>query len=167
MTRIGFRSTLVFSLLSGIDASASAQQADSIATRPFWAAYVGGSLNGPFQFIAGGQVWLRTPLAPLSIVPELAIGHGTSLFGGVGAHLATSSPGTRLYLGLNAGYLWMNTDDVEVFSGFLFTPKAGFLLNAPGISALFGDKAVGLLLEYQGLDWFSLHRALIGARWSF
>lgn len=166
MTRIGIRSTLAVSLLAGIGVSASAQQADTVATRPFWAAYVGGSLNGDFQFIAGGQVWLRTALALLSIVPELAIGHGTSLFGGVGAHVATTSPRTRLYVGLNAGYFWMSTDDTE-FNEFVLTPKAGFLLNAPGMSGPFGDKALGLMLEYQGLDWFTLHRALIGVRWRF
>jgi hypothetical protein len=166
MTRSRIGSTLVASLLLQGAGAADAQQTDSVRARPSWAVYAGGSLNGDFQFIAGGQVWLRTPLAPLSIVPEFAIGHGTSLFSGVGAHLATTSPGTRLYIGLNAGFLWMSTDDFE-FSELVFTPKAGFLLNAPGLSGLFGDKAVGLLLEYQGLDWFTLHRALIGVRWRF
>ena len=142
-------------LLAGRAPSAQAQQTDSAVARPSWAIYAG--FDEGFTFIAGGQVWLRTPVRPISLVPELAIGHGASLLAGAGVHIAPVSASTRPYVGISAGYLWMGSDD-DADNGIVVTPKAGILL---------GTKSFDWMLEYQGVDWFTTHRILVGIHQSF
>jgi hypothetical protein len=137
-----------------------AQQVDSSAGRSSWAVYLGYGEGS--QFLAGAQLLLKTPLQPVTLVPEVAIAHGASLLAGAGLHLSPVSGSFRPYAGISAGYLWEGDDD-DAKNAFVLTPKAGLLLGAPTL----GKKSLGLVLEYQGVDWFDQGRILIGARWSF
>lgn len=148
---------------------AQAARPDTALTpRPSWAAYVGGGWGGGFQFIAGGQLLLRTPLRALAIVPELAIGHGTSLLVGAGAHFMAGPGRVRPYVGLSVGYLILGEalGDIDG-SGVVGTPKAGILFDTAAPRGLFGDKSLGWMLEYQGVSFFDVHRVVAGVRWGF
>lgn len=164
MTRSRIGSTLTASLLLLGAGAASAQQADSVRARSSWAVYAG--LAEGTQFLAGGQLLLRTPWRPLSLVPELAIAHGASLLAAAGLHLAPAASRVRPYAGISAGYLWEGNDD-DSNSGFVLTPKAGVLFETAGLRELFGDSSLGWMLEYQGVDLFNQHRVVAGVRWAF
>ena len=105
--------------------------------------------------MAGGQLQLRTPISPLTVVPEVAIAHGASLLAGAGLHLSPFRSRLRPYAGLSLGYLWEGDDD-DATNAFVFTPKAGVLLDAG---------KTRMMLEYQGVDWLHQYRFLIGLRW--
>ena len=65
MTRFRIGSTLLCGyLLAGGAAPLLAQQPDSAGARSSWAIYAG--FDEGFTFIAGGQIWLRTPVRPIS-----------------------------------------------------------------------------------------------------
>jgi hypothetical protein len=165
MTRFLTGSTLSsLLLLPAPVASAQGQQLDSVPAGHSWAVYAGAGFGDGFQFIAGGQVWLQTPVRAISIVPELAIGHGTSLLAGVGAHVTPVSSGIRPYVGISASYLWVGSDE-EDGNAIVVTPKAGVLFDTR--APLFGERSLGWMLEYQGVDFFTTHRIVVGARWSF
>ena len=156
MTRFRIGSTLLCGCLLASQAGAAhAQQPDSTAARSSWAVYAG--FDEGFTFIAGGQIWLRTPIRAVSLVPELAIGHGASLLAGAGIHLDPLTSRFRPYAGISAGYLWMGSDD-DADNGVVVTPKAGILL---------GTKSFYWMLEYQGVDWFTSNRVLVGIRQHF
>ena len=135
-------------------ASAQAQGDDTLATRSMWGVYVGYAEGS--QFVAGAQLQLRTPIRPLTVVPEVAIAHGASLLAGAGVHLSPFSSKLRPYAGLSLGYLWEGNDD-DATNAFVFTPKAGLDVDI---------KSTRLMLEYQGVNWFSQYRFLIGLRFS-
>jgi len=156
MTRFRIGSTLLCGcLLAGQATSADAQQPDSAGSPSSWAIYAG--FDEGFTFIAGGQIWFRTPVRPVSVVPEVAIGHGASLLAGAGIHFDPLASRFRPYAGISAGYLWMGSDD-DADNGVVVTPKAGILL---------GTKSFYWMLEYQGIDWFTTQRFLVGVRQSF
>ena len=164
MTRSGIGATLLLVVRFGVTPLA-AQQSEAGPPRSFGVAYIGAGLS-EFQFIAGGQAWLRFPLPMLSLVPEVAIGHGTSVLAGGGVHLATTSESGRLYAGLGYYYLWWESGSAEL-KEFVFTPKAGLMVETAALRGLLGSSSAGWMLEYQGVDWFQWHRILIGARWNF
>ena len=164
MTRSRIGSTLTASLLLFGAGAAGAQQADSLRAPSSWVVYAG--LAEGAQFLAGGQLLLRTPWRPASLVPELAIAHGASLLASIGLHLAPVTSKVGPYAGISAGYLWEGSDD-DSNSRFVFTPKAGLLFNTAALDGLFGSKAAGWMFEYQGIDWFEQSRFLVGVRWTF
>jgi hypothetical protein len=154
MTVFKVGSTLgVVAWLGAAAPPAQAQTADSAVTRSMWGVYAGYGEGS--QFVAGVQLQLRTPLRPLTVVPEAAIAHGASLLTGAGLHLAPVGSTLRPYAGLSLGYLWDGTDD-DATNAFVFTPKAGLLLDA---------RKVHWMLEYQGVNWFEQYRLLVGVRW--
>ena len=95
---------------------------DTLTTRSMWAVYVGYAEGS--QFVAGAQLQLKTPIRPLTVVPEAAIAHGASLLAGVGLHLSPFRSSLRPYAGLSGGYLWEGNDD-DATNAFVLTPKAG------------------------------------------
>jgi len=138
----------------------------TVVPRPSWAVYMGGGWGGGFQFIAGGQVLLRTPVRALAIVPELALGHGTSALVGAGAHLMAGPGAVRPYVALSVGYLWLGEPLGAIDgSGIVGTPKAGILFDTAAPRGLFGDKSLGWMIEYQGVSFFKTHRVVAGVRW--
>ncbi len=158
----GFRvgSILVAGLLGLAATAAQAQQHDSLPGRSSWILYLGYGEGA--HFLAGAQLLLKTPLPPVALVPELAIAHGASLLAGAALHLSPLSGSVRPYAGISVGYLWEGNDD-DAKNAFVLTPKAGLLLG----TLLLGEKSLGWMLEYQGMDWFDQSRILIGVRWSF
>jgi hypothetical protein len=153
MTAFKVGSTTLAALLF-CGSSLPAQAPDSLRTRSMWAVYAGYGEGA--QFVAGAQLLLRTPIRPLAFVPEVAIAHGASLLAGAGLHLSPLSARVRPYAGLSLGYLWEGSDD-DATNAFVFTPKAGVLLDAG---------SVRMMLEYQGVDWLEQYRILVGLRWS-
>jgi hypothetical protein len=156
------------SVRAQVDSLAARLQAE-LARRPAASAYLGPSFGGEFQFIVGGQIALRSPARDLSIVPEAALGFGggTSALIGVNGHYTLKSTGTtRPYLGFGVGLLVVSDPlgDLEG-SNIVFTPKVGVTIESPGAQKLFGERATGWLVEYQGVDFFSLNRVLFGVRW--
>jgi len=150
------------------DTLAARLQAE-LARRPAAAAYLGPSFGEDFQFVLGGQIVLRSPAHQLAIVPEAALGFGgnTSAYIGVNGHYNLSASGkTRPYVGLGLGLLVLSgpLGDMEG-SSIVFTPKFGVTIDSNGAKKLFGERATGWVVEYQGVDFFSLNRLLFGVRW--
>ena len=98
----------------------------------------------------------------MALVPEVAIAHGANLLAGAGLHLSPVTGSVRPYAGISVGYLWEGNDD-DATNAFVLTPKAGLLLRVLTL----GERSLGWMLEYQGVDWFDQSRVLMGARWSF
>jgi hypothetical protein len=150
------------------DTLATQLQAE-LARRPSGTAYMGPSFGGDFQWVVGGQIALRSGVRHLAIVPEAALGFGagTSALIGVNGHYSLKATGTtRPYVGLGIGLLVVSRPlgDVEG-SNLVFTPKFGVTIDSDGAKKLFGDRATGWIVEYQGVDFFSLNRLLFGVRW--
>ena len=118
-----------------------------------WGVYVGYAEGS--QFVAGVQLQLKTPIRPLTVVPEAAIAHGASLLAGIGAHISPLGSILRPYAGLSLGYFWEGNDD-DATNAVVFTPKAGLHLDTG---------KTRLMLEYQGVDWLHQYRFLLGLRW--
>lgn len=118
-----------------------------------WGIYVGYAEGS--QFVAGVQLQLRTPIRPLTVVPEVAIAHGASLLAGAGIHLSPLRRSLRPYAGLSLGYFWEGDDD-DATNALVLTPKAGLYLDT---------RSLRLMLEYQGVDWLHQDRFLLGVRW--
>ena len=144
---------LVVTLAFATAGSAQTQGDDTLAPQSMWAVYVGYAEGS--QFVAGAQLQLRTPIRPLTVVPEVAIAHGASLLAGAGVHLSPLGSKLEPYAGLSLGYLWEGNDD-DATNAIVFTPKAGLLLDT-------GSTRV--MLEYQGVDWLRQYRFLLGLRW--
>ena len=150
------------------DTLAARLQAE-LARRPAAVAYLGPSFGGEFQFVVGGQIALRSPVRQLAIVPEAALGFGagtSALIGANGHYTLSSSGSTKPYVGLGLSLLVLGEPlgDLEG-SNLVFTPKFGVSLDSESAKKLFGDRATGWMLEYQGVDFFSLNRVLFGVRW--
>lgn len=150
------------------DTLAARLQAE-LARRPGAMAYLGPSFGGDFQFVVGGQIALRSPVRELAIVPETALGFGagTSALIGVNGHYTLRSSGTtRPYAGLGLSLLVLSQPlgDLEG-ANLVVTPKLGVTFDSESAKKLFGDRATGWMLEYQGVDFFSLNRVLFGVRW--
>lgn len=150
------------------DSLAARLQAE-LARRPAGIAYTGPGFGGDFQWVFGGQVALHSPARDLAIVPEAALGFGsgTSALIGVNGHYTLSAGGTtRPYVGLGVSLLVLSQPlgDLEG-SSLVFTPKFGVTIESKGAQKLFGDRATGWMVEYQGVDFFSLNRLLFGVRW--
>jgi hypothetical protein len=154
MTGFKVGSTLLgVTLACATAGSAQAERGDTLASQSMWSLYVGYAEGS--QFVAGAQLQIRTPIRALTVVPEAAIAHGASLLAGAGLHLSPLGSKLRPYGGLSLGYLWEGNDD-DATNAFVFTPKAGLLLDTG---------STRLMLEYQGVDWLHQYRFLLGLRW--
>lgn len=135
---------------------------------------LGGSFGeSAAQFVLGGQVGLAAPWSSsMAIVPEVQVGMfdgGSSLLAQGALRYVWDRDGVEPFLGAGIGLLVFGNQvgDRESGSRLVVNPVVGVEIPIEAFSRWFGSSARGLFMEYQGVDFFSIHRVMAGINWSY